>query len=179
MQVTKRAALAALAATAMAGGVIGSGVAWATQAFTDVPPTNPFYDEIEWGAANGIVNGYPDGSFKPAGNVTRQASVAFLGRYNDSIELQQQVVTPLEGSGGSRNTQCPAGKRALSGGGRTVATNVLMTASYPVDALGLAADDPVEATGWKVIWRTDDLVSLGGPVATTMWVLCAPPLTTR
>jgi hypothetical protein len=39
--------------------------------FTDVPPGSTFYTFIRCLACRGIVNGYPDGTFKPNNNVTR------------------------------------------------------------------------------------------------------------
>jgi hypothetical protein len=64
----------------------------ATPSFSDVPPGHPFYAEIEW-AATGITGGYPDGTFRPAGRVTRQAMAAFLYR------MHVQVVTPCDDPG--------------------------------------------------------------------------------
>lgn len=51
-----------------------------TVTFPDVPETHPFHTEIEWAAAEGVVAGYPDGTFGPAGIVSRQAAAAFLYR---------------------------------------------------------------------------------------------------
>lgn len=51
-----------------------------TQTFTDVPPTHPFFAEIEWMAAEGLTTGYGDGTFAPGGTVSRQAMAAFLHR---------------------------------------------------------------------------------------------------
>lgn len=56
------------------------GTAWAVTTFSDVPETHPFYDEIEEVAAAGIVNGYADGTYRPAASVTRQALAAMLSR---------------------------------------------------------------------------------------------------
>jgi N-acetylneuraminic acid mutarotase len=39
--------------------------------FTDVPLTHPFYSYIETAAANGIVSGYADHTFRPEADVTR------------------------------------------------------------------------------------------------------------
>jgi Tol biopolymer transport system component len=46
--------------------------------FTDVPATNPFFTEIEWMAAEGIANGFPNGTFKPRDPVKRQQMANFL-----------------------------------------------------------------------------------------------------
>jgi hypothetical protein len=42
-----------------------------TLAFTDVPNGSTFYADIRCLACRGIINGYPDGRFKPNNNVTR------------------------------------------------------------------------------------------------------------
>jgi plastocyanin len=42
-----------------------------TPTFTDVPPTDPFYQYIETAAFNNIVSGYSDGTYRPYNNVTR------------------------------------------------------------------------------------------------------------
>jgi hypothetical protein len=39
--------------------------------FSDVPPTHPFYAEIETAYHKGIISGYADGTFHPYINVTR------------------------------------------------------------------------------------------------------------
>jgi hypothetical protein len=52
-----------------------------TSAFTDLPASNPFCDEITWMVREGITSGYPDGSFRPAAPISRQAMAAFLYRY--------------------------------------------------------------------------------------------------
>ena len=49
--------------------------------FADVPTDHPFNDEIAWMVAEGITTGFPDDTFRPANDVTRQAMAAFLYRY--------------------------------------------------------------------------------------------------
>jgi len=48
--------------------------------FTDVGTGHPFCGAIEWLAATGITTGYPDRTFQPGANVTREAMSAFLYR---------------------------------------------------------------------------------------------------
>lgn len=43
---------------------------------------NPFCGDIEWMAANHIANGYADGGFHPRAYSTRQATAAFIDRFN-------------------------------------------------------------------------------------------------
>jgi hypothetical protein len=48
--------------------------------FSDVSPTDPFYDEISWMVDVGVANGFADGTFRPTAPVSRQATAAFLFR---------------------------------------------------------------------------------------------------
>jgi Tol biopolymer transport system component len=50
----------------------------ATPTFVDVPTTNPFFEQIEWMADEGIANGFPNGRFKPLDAVKRQQMANFL-----------------------------------------------------------------------------------------------------
>jgi len=52
--------------------------------FSDVPATQLFWDEIHWAVTNSFVEGYSDGTFRPAAPVSRQAMVAFLHRLRGS-----------------------------------------------------------------------------------------------
>lgn len=167
--------LVAAAVCCTVSGLFGGAVVLAvSQTFADVTPTNPFFDEVEWAAANGIVEGYGDGTFRPANVVTRQAAVAFLARYNTSLEVRHASVLIDDGfTGGAVNVSCPAGQRPLAGGGYAASTELVMQDSYPITPLGAAATDPLTANRWRVVWRT-----LGPPLATQAtahgWVLCAP-----
>ena len=51
-----------------------------TAPFADVPATHPFCGQIAWLASSGISTGWPDGTFRPATPITRQAVAAFLYR---------------------------------------------------------------------------------------------------
>lgn len=48
--------------------------------FTDVDPSNKYYDAIVAAAASGLVNGYGDGSFKPNATITRAEVVTVINR---------------------------------------------------------------------------------------------------
>lgn len=71
----------------------------AEQTFADVAPDHPFYDEIEWMAAQEISTGYVDPDrgkplYKPADAVSRQAMAPFLYRAAGSPAF----VTPTDAS---------------------------------------------------------------------------------
>jgi hypothetical protein len=53
----------------------------AARSFSDVPPGHPFRAEIGWAAERFIVDGYPDGTFRPGAPIDRQAAVAMLHRF--------------------------------------------------------------------------------------------------
>lgn len=48
--------------------------------YRDVSVSHPFCGVISWAKDKGITAGYPDGSFQPAGAVSREAAAAFLFR---------------------------------------------------------------------------------------------------
>jgi hypothetical protein len=51
-----------------------------TTDFSDVPESNVFSGDIQFGVDNGLINGYSDGTFRPAAPTTRQAAAAFIYR---------------------------------------------------------------------------------------------------
>ena len=72
-------ALTAVALVAV-GALVGATTALATHSFSDVPPTNPFHEDIGWLADNGISSGYQDGTFQPDAPLSRQAAAAMFRR---------------------------------------------------------------------------------------------------
>ena len=49
--------------------------------FSDVAPGAYYAAAVSWASANGIVNGYSDGTFRPNNLITREQLAAFLYRY--------------------------------------------------------------------------------------------------
>lgn len=102
-------------------------------AFTDVAPTAYYANAVAWASANGIVNGYSDGTFHPNQLITREQMAAFLYRYAsykgrnvseeadlsafaDAGQIASYAVTPLRWAaaaglinGVSANRLAPAG----------------------------------------------------------------------
>jgi hypothetical protein len=58
---------------------------WSAVLFDDVPSGHPFHDEITWLAQTGIAEGFPDGTFKPGADISRQAVAAFLHRHDQEF----------------------------------------------------------------------------------------------
>ena len=71
----------AIIGTALAVVMLATTAAFASHLFSDVPDNSTHADEIEWAAENGIVEGYPDGTFKPGAPVERQHAAAMFKRY--------------------------------------------------------------------------------------------------
>jgi hypothetical protein len=55
--------------------------------FRDVSSAHPFFDEISQLAADGVIAGYDDGTFRPSATVSRQAAVAWLYRLSGSPDV--------------------------------------------------------------------------------------------
>jgi hypothetical protein len=70
----------------------------AAPTFTDVQPAHPFYPWIEGGVAAGVMSGYPDSTFRPDNDVTRQQANSFLGIYLAGKEIA--ATGKLHGAGG-------------------------------------------------------------------------------
>jgi len=58
-----------------------------SQEFSDVPPANLFFCDIDWMAREEITTGFPGGIFKPAEAVKRQSMSAFMYRLAGSPEF--------------------------------------------------------------------------------------------
>lgn len=89
----------AVAATFGVGMITG---VFAAPAFSDVPPSFWGYNDINWAAANGLMNGPGNmpGRFDPAGVVNRAQLAAVLARYDalirDHIDVLNDRVGDLE-----------------------------------------------------------------------------------
>jgi hypothetical protein len=130
-QVANRAWKIALVAAIVTGPLLGAlSAAWAVQTFPDVPPGHIFHEEIEWGAANGIINGYTNGNFGPDDNVNRGQAAAFLSHYNDAIHTVTATDDPSPSSAWIRKATCPAGERAIGGWGHNSVSDTYIGDTY-------------------------------------------------
>ncbi|MDK9331292.1 S-layer homology domain-containing protein [Propionibacterium freudenreichii] len=70
-----------------------------TQAFTDVAPSNMYFTEIQWAAANNVTTGWKnaDGtaSFRPLDTTHRDAMAAFLYRLSGSPSYTAPATSPF------------------------------------------------------------------------------------
>ena len=60
----------------------------ATGTFSDVPVTEWYARAVGWARSAGIVEGYPDGTFRPDGLITREEAAATIVRYSGYAELR-------------------------------------------------------------------------------------------
>jgi hypothetical protein len=77
-------AVLAIAVPLSVGATEGGG-----EAFSDVPGSHPFADEIAWLESVEVTGGFPDGTYRPSQPVTRGSMAAFMQRLYD---LQEQTV---------------------------------------------------------------------------------------
>ncbi|MBQ2468192.1 MAG: S-layer homology domain-containing protein, partial [Clostridia bacterium] len=59
-----------------------------TDRFPDVKAADWFAESVGWAAKTGLVLGYPDGTFRPDVNITRQEVAATLVRYTDYVKMR-------------------------------------------------------------------------------------------
>ena len=59
-----------------------------TDRFRDVPADEWYAPYVGWAATSGLVLGYPDGTFLPDNNITRQEVAATLVRYTDYVSMR-------------------------------------------------------------------------------------------
>ncbi len=53
--------------------------------FSDVKDSDWFANAVKWAAANGVANGYRDGTFKPGAECTRAMIVTFIANYAKNV----------------------------------------------------------------------------------------------
>lgn len=73
----------AMAAFTYRWGVTEGWTPSAEQGFSDVGADHPFFTEIQWTFELGVATGYDDGTFRSSTRVSRQATAAFLYRFDE------------------------------------------------------------------------------------------------
>ncbi|MBQ7870572.1 MAG: S-layer homology domain-containing protein [Oscillospiraceae bacterium] len=67
-----------------------------SQSFTDVGDGAWYADAVAWAHANGVVTGFPDGSFQPNAPITREQAATILYRYAALTGMDTGDRAPLE-----------------------------------------------------------------------------------
>lgn len=63
--------------------------------FPDVPTGHPYYEAVQWGRSQGIINGYEDGSFQPERLVNRAEFLLMLLKAAGVTDLQSPATYPF------------------------------------------------------------------------------------
>ena len=63
-----------------------------TQIYSDVPTSKWYAQAVAWGSQSGVVTGYPDGTFKPEKDVTREQIAAMLYRNEGSPAVDASIL---------------------------------------------------------------------------------------
>jgi hypothetical protein len=90
-------------------------VAWAS--FIDVPPSNPFYNDINAIQGAGVTQGCGGGNFCPTDNIQRQAEAAFLHRAMPRTAQSTTVADSTIAASGSFSTDTLVGQVTINVGG--------------------------------------------------------------
>ena len=161
--VVRRAIGLLVVALVGAGGAFGGNAA-ANHTSSDVPNGSFFHESVGWLIQNGIAQGFNDGTFRTGDNITRGQASFWFGNYNSSFEVVTQDATQA-GSDTFKivAAQCPAGKRAVAGGGSANAVDLMLTESWPATQ-----------TEWRVGWETVDNSPIPNGVQFSVYALCMP-----
>lgn len=67
----------------------GESAAKGTASFTDIAEGRWYTDAVNWAAEQGVVNGYPDGTFRPEAPITRQEMATMLYRLAKAEKVEE------------------------------------------------------------------------------------------
>lgn len=88
----QRSLVAATLAAAVVLGMAGS--ALATHVFRDVRDASTHADAIHWAHANGIIEGFDDGTFRPRETILRDQAASLLLRYDEHVDRKIAEALP-------------------------------------------------------------------------------------
>jgi hypothetical protein len=100
---------------AVAALALGAPIAWAD--FTDVPPSNPFYADINAIQGAGVTSGCGGGNFCPTDNITRQAEAAFIHRASPRVAQSEAIANATVVPSADSATDTVAGQVTIDVGG--------------------------------------------------------------
>ena len=64
-------------------------LAWGMASFTDIAEGQWYTDAVNWAAEQGVVNGYPDGTFRPEAPITRREMATMLYRLAKAEKVEE------------------------------------------------------------------------------------------
>jgi len=86
-----------------------------SRSFSDVSEGKWFYTAVSAMAEMGVINGYPDGTFKPNGQITRAEFAAIASKFGDHAGEAGAAFSDIDGHWGSSLIDAVAGKGWVSG----------------------------------------------------------------
>src|ERR1051326_2106846 len=90
-------------------------VAFAT--FSDVPPSDPFYNDINAIQGAGITSGCGGGNFCPSANITREAEAAFAHRADGRVAQSTAIADGAIGTSNVASNDTLVGQVTIAVGG--------------------------------------------------------------
>lgn len=121
---------------------IGVPVAWAS--FSDVSPSNPFYNDINAIQGAGITQGCGGGNFCPSANITREAEAAFVHRGGPRVAQSTTIVNNsvgvLGGGSGTVIGSVSIDVGGVAGGTQFVKVDATMTTHNDSNPQGFSFD---------------------------------------
>ena len=132
--------------------------------FSDVPMGHPFHDDIMWAVEHEIVQGYPDGTFRPEAPLSRQALAAILHRLSGiHPDLGSSEFPDVGQAHPFRPAITFAGHANLAAG----YPDGMFHGELPVSRQALAA----------FLWRFDQIMGHAWPAADHHEMTCTDPVT--
>jgi hypothetical protein len=122
---------------------VAAPVAWAT--FSDVPPSDPFYDDINAIQGAGITSGCGGGKFCPNSNITREAEAAFVHRGAPRTSYMENLGMPVDPVDTTDLGSVQLDIGGVAGGSQFVVLNAAVTTSI-ADTSGCPCQTAFEIT---------------------------------
>lgn len=133
--------LGLIAASAVVAGGAGFAYGATTTKFTDVQPTDWFAPYVSTMVQQGILTGYPDGTFRPSQGVNRAELAKILNGYADQFSTK---LTALD-----KRIAALEGKQTTSGATTTTTSNTAKTYQqvFVFSGTGMKTSEPFTITG--------------------------------
>lgn len=139
----------------------------ATGDFEDVPPTNIFYNDIEWMAESGVTTGCSSTRFCPGDSVTRQQMAAFMHRLATNGSVDAGSLDGVSASQYAKKTDIQTGAPGAPG---SRATGALSNDLDDVDGTALIAGLTSPANGVLILGANVDVTAMAGPDSVACWL---------
>lgn len=83
-----------------------------SSSFTDVPDESYYSEAVRWAKKNELVQGFPDGTFRPGAEIDRQSLATIISRYLSFAHIS--IVEPVDWFCGQDSNQSPVSLKEYS-----------------------------------------------------------------